>query len=337
MDASSNKGVKESSVGVQGHVLQVRIVFMGTPQFSATVLQSLIDHQYHIVGVITQPDKPVGRQQEYKPSQTKTVALRYGIPIFQPEKMDDETVSALKNWDPDLIIVAAYGRILPERILAIPRYGCVNVHASLLPKWRGASPIQNALLAGETETGVTLMLMDKGMDTGDIIATEKTPIDPDETRTNLEARLAVLGSELLAHTIPQLLKHTHALTFTKQDEAQVTLCQLIDREDGRIFWNDDSQSIYNRYRALSPWPGIFTLWKNGKTSLRLKLLSVAHLKKPPITKHLTGEVFEIGESIGVQTGTGVLLLEVVQLEGKEKTDIKTFINGYRKFIGSILQ
>ncbi len=179
------------------------------------------------------------------------------------------------------------------------------------------------------------MLMDAGMDTGDIIREEKTPIDPDETRPDLEIRLATLGSELLRRVLPDFVERR--ITPEKQDDAQATLCQLIDREDGRVFWDADSQAIYDRYRALTPWPGIFAYWKNEESLLRLKLITISHQKQSPQIKHALGEVFEIGDAIGVQTATGVIILEEVQLEGKERTDIKAFVNGYKNFIGSSLQ
>jgi len=335
MEESSNNNDASVAIHIQEKVPKIRIVFMGTPQFSATILENLIEHHYQIVGVVTQPDKPTGRTQELQPSQTKEIALLHEIPLLQPNKFDSEAYSALKSWKPDLIIVAAYGKILPQNVLSLPGFGCVNVHASLLPKWRGASPIHNALLSGETETGVTLMLMDAGVDTGNIIALKRTPIGNNETRLDLERRLADLGAELLSHTLAAFIERK--ITPQKQDHHEATICQLIDREDGHIFWNDDSQDLYNRYRALSPWPGVFTFWKNNNTLQRLKLLSISHIKQPPQIKHATGEVFEIGESVGVQTRTGILILGEVQLEGKERVDIRTFIRGYRNFIGSILQ
>jgi methionyl-tRNA formyltransferase len=337
MDASSNSPLTEEkiTITIEEKVPKVRIVFMGTPQFAGTILESLLDHHYNIVGVVTQPDKPVGRKQELTISRVKEIATERSLPLLQPDKLDDASVSNIKEWKPDLIIVAAYGKILPANILKIPGFGCINVHASLLPKWRGSSPIHNTLLSGETETGVTIMLMDAGMDTGDILAQETTSIEADETRPELEARLATLGAVRLRHTLPDFIERK--ITPVKQDDSQATLCQLIDREDGRIFWDTDSQSLYNRYRALTPWPGVFTYWKHDDSLLRLKLITLSHLKQSPQMKRALGEVFEIGDSIGVQTTTGVIILEEVQLEGKERADIRSFVNGYKSFIGSTLQ
>lgn len=337
MDASSNSQdlAEKIKITVEHETPKVRVVFMGTPQFAGTILADLLEHRYNIVGVVTQPDKPAGRKQELTASRVKEIATEHTLPLLQPEKIDEATIDAIKDWKPDLIVVAAYGRILPEALLRVPGFGCVNVHASLLPKWRGSSPIHNTLLSGETETGVTIMLMDAGMDTGDIIAKESTPIEPDETRPDLEIRLAALGSELLRRILPDFVERR--ITPEKQDDGQATLCQLIDREDGRVFWDADSQTIYDRYRALTPWPGIFAYWKHEESLLRLKLITISRLKQSPQIAHALGEVFEIGEAVGVQTATGVIILEEVQLEGKERTDIKAFINGYKDFVGSSLQ
>lgn len=335
MDVSSNNTGTKIKIDILEKVPKIRIVFMGTPQFAAVILENLLRHHYHIVGVVTQPDKPVGRKQEIKSSAIKELSLRESLPLIQPTRLDDESIDAIKSWRPDMIVVAAYGRILPKKLLLIPGFGCVNVHGSILPRWRGASPIQNAILSGDTETGITIMRMDEGMDTGDIITTETTPIEPDEIKSELETRLSKIGSELLAHTLPRYVEQK--ITLKKQDDTSATLCQLIEREDGRIFWNAHSQAIYNRYRALSPWPGVFTFWKRGETLLRLKLITLSHLKQSPHIERTLGEIFEISDSIGVKTTTGVIILHQIQLEGKEPTDIRTFINGYRDFIGSILQ
>ncbi len=314
---------------------KVRVVFMGTPPFAAALLKKLVGERYHIVGVITRADKPSGRKQETLPSAVKEVALKHSLPLEQPAKLDDETIKKISDWKPDLIIVAAYGKILPATLLKVPGFGCINVHASLLPKWRGASPIQNALLAGETETGITLMLMDEGMDTGDILTQKKTAIAPKDTKESLLEKLTDIACETLIDTIPLWVKRK--IIPTPQDGKEATLCQLIEREDGRIVWTDDAESIYNRYRALSPWPGIFTFWKKGDDFLRLKLHQISFQKQSPQTKYPIGQVFELGEKIGVQTGAGVIFIEEIQIEGKTRTSIAEFINGNQDFSGSLLQ
>jgi methionyl-tRNA formyltransferase len=314
---------------------KIRIVFMGTPSLAASILAELIEKKYTIVCVITKPDSPVDRGQEMKASAVKQKALAYGLPIEQPEKLDHEAIEKIKSLKPDLILVAAYGKILPPEILRIPGFGCINVHTSLLPQWRGASPIQNALLAGASETGVTVMLMDEGMDTGDILAQKKISIAPDETRESLTSRLTEEGKILLMETVPLWVKRK--ITATPQNNAQATLCQLIEREDGHILWTDDAESIYNRYRALFAWPGIFAFWKKDNELLRLKLHQIAYQKHSPQMSHPIGQVFELGEKIGVQTGSGVVFLEEVQLEGKNRMPVAEFLLGNKDIIGGFLQ
>lgn len=308
---------------------------MGTSEFASNILKGMIDDKYNVVAVYTKMDKPVGRKQEIKGSEVKKMAEEKNIPIFQPQKFNEDAISELKKIKPDLIVVAAYGKILPKEVLSIPGFGCINVHGSLLPKFRGPSPIQNALLYGESATGVTIMLMDEGMDTGDIISQEKLAIDKDDTAQSLFEKMSELGKELLLKTLPLWVERK--LETRPQDNSQATLCQLIDREDGRIFWNEDAQTIYNKYRALYPWPGVFTYWKNGDKTIRLKLLEISMQRLSPQTTHAFGEVFTIGEGLGVQTSQGIILLSKVQPEGKKALNIADFINGYPTFIGSILQ
>ncbi len=314
---------------------QVSVVFIGTPAFAAAALAALIGESYNIVGVVTQPDRKVGRKQELTASAVKSVALDHKLPVFQPEKLDAEAVKTIADWKPDVIVVAAYGRILPKAILELPGFSCINIHASLLPRWRGASPVANALVAGDAETGITLMELNEGMDTGDIIAQEKITIGPDERAPELLERLGRLGAELLVKTLPLWI--TRSITATHQPEDGVTMCQLIEREDGRIFWNENAENIYNHFRGLSPWPGLFTYWRRGdEGALRIKLHDLAIQKTPLATEYPTGTVLEIGEKIGVVTGSGVVFPIALQMEGKEQLMIGDFIKGYPDFIGSIL-
>lgn len=311
------------------------MVFMGTSDLSEKILGALIENEYNIVGVFTKPDMKVGRKQIIEESLVKKMAQEKNIPVFQPIKFNSDAVEELKTLKPDLVVVAAYGKIIPTAALEIPGFGSLNVHVSLLPKYRGPSPIQNALLSGEAETGVTIMMMDEGVDTGDILTQRKTPIDPSDTTGSLMEKMSLVGSELLLETIPLLIEGK--IERKPQDQSQATLCQLIEREDGKIFWTDSAQDIHNRYRALTPWPGIFTFWKNNSEIVRLKLISIALQKINPLEKHAVGEVFELGSDIGVQTEDGIIILKEIQMEGKKTTDIKSFINGYPNFIGSILQ
>ncbi len=314
---------------------KIRVIFMGTPTLGATILSGLVEERYHIVSVITQPDRPIGRKQEMTESPVKKKALEYGLPIDQPEKLNEAVIEKIRTLKADLIIVAAYGKILPEALLRIPGFGCINVHTSLLPKWRGASPVQNALLAGETETGVTLMLMDKGMDTGDIIAQKTIAIGADELQGELLLRLTEAAKELLLETVPLWVRRK--IVATPQNHELATLCQLIEREDGHILWTDNALEIYNRYRALFPWPGIFAFWKKDNELLRLKLERISYQKQSPQIARPAGQVFEVGEKVGVATGSGVVFLEEVQLEGREKLPIAEFLLGNKEIIGSFLQ
>lgn len=314
---------------------ETRVLFMGTPKFAETILSSIVEAGYSVVAVYTQPDKPSGRDQSIIESPVKIFAKSHEIPIEQPEKLDEVAAELFRAYAPDIVIVAAYGKILPESLLSIPPLGCVNIHASLLPRWRGSSPVQNAILAGDKETGVTIMRMDRGMDTGPIFEQKSIQIDPDDTTETLVAKLAQEGSNLLISILPSLIEKN--IESKPQDEKNSTLCQLVERNDGKVFWSEEAEIIYNRYRALMPWPGIFSFWKKKVMILRIKLWKISLQKHNPETKHAMGQVFEIGESIGIQTGHGVIILEEVQLEGKDKMSITEFIQGYPDFIGSVLE
>lgn len=316
---------------------KIRVVFMGTPDFAAAFLQALIQNKYQIVSVFTQPDKPQGREQETVFSPVKTLAVSNTIPVEQPARITDDEIEKVEDMKPDLIIVAAYGKILPKKFLDVAKLGCINVHPSLLPKYRGASPIQNAILNGETETGISIMLMDAGMDTGPVLATRPFSIDPDDTTSTLEQKLTAEAVPLLIETLPRFIRGE--IEPQAQDSAEATLCELIEREDGRIFWNQAAQKIYDRYRALTPWPGVFVYWKKGagSTALRLKIIRLSHQKNNPAIARSYGEVFEVGEKIGIATSLGIIFPESVQLEGKDIVSIADFVRGYPQFIGSILE
>jgi methionyl-tRNA formyltransferase len=314
---------------------KVRVVFMGTPPLASAILEALLAENYNIIGIVTKPDKPAGRKREISESPVKLIALEKNLPLLQPEKIDDLVIEQLRAWRPDLIIVAAYGKILPQMVLDIPGFGCINFHPSLLPKWRGAAPIQNAILSGATETGVTIMLMDRGMDTGDILRQIAVPIDPTDTTQSLTKKLTESGIKLLLETLPLWIERQ--ITPQKQDGSLATLCQIIERADGHIIWTDDAESIYNRYRALFPWPGVYTYWKKKDDLLRLKLITLSYQKHNPQVMNPLGTVFEIGEKIGIQTTAGIIFLEEVQLEGKSSMSIHEFLRGNETFIGSSLE
>ncbi|NTW30529.1 MAG: methionyl-tRNA formyltransferase [Candidatus Moranbacteria bacterium] len=315
-------------------VPKIRVVFMGTPDFAKELLNGLLDAGYNVVAAYTRPDKPVGRHREMIPSPVKALALQQNIPVEQPVRFDEITIASLKSYRPDIIVVAAYGRILPQTVLSLPGFGCLNVHASLLPRWRGASPVQNALLSGDSETGVSIMLMDAGMDTGPLFAQKAFPIASDDTYTTLLSRMSTDGVTLLREVIPQWIERR--IEPIDQDDSKATLCELIEREDGRILWNDSAENILNQYRGLSPWPGIFTFWKRNDGLIRLKLTKISIQKTDPVAERKYGEVFEAGEKIAVRCGLGIVFLEELQPEGKGRMSTRDFINGKPEFIGSVL-
>lgn len=308
---------------------------MGTSIFADRVLSSLLEENYNIISVYTRPDKKIGRKRELQKSPVKITAGKKSIPVFTPDKLDEGAVLEIKSRRTDIIVVADYGKILPKTILEIPGFGAINVHASLLPKYRGPSPIQNAILNGDAETGTTIMLMDEGVDTGDILSQRPIAINKDETYLELSKKMAQASAELLLKTIPTWVEQK--ITPRKQVDSKATLCQLIERQDGKIIWTDEAESIYNCFRAFCPWPGIFTFWERNNSFLRLKLNKISLLKNNPETKRHTAEVFRLEEKIGVQTTSGIIILEEIQLEGKPGVKIEDFINGYPDFIGSILK
>jgi len=309
---------------------------MGTSSFADTILAALIAEKYNLISVYTQTDKKVGRNQTLQKTAVKITAEKNKIPVFSPIRFGEAEIAEFKNQKPDLIIVAAYGKILPQSVLDLPGFGAINVHASLLPRYRGPSPIQNAILNSEKETGITIILMDSGIDTGHILGQKKTTIELNETNLELSEKLAKLSIPLLLETISIWIERK--ITPQPQDDAKATICQLIERNDGKIIWMNTAKVIYDQYRAFYPWPGIFTYWQCRESNLRVKInkLSLGNASFST-NHHLLGEVFEAGEKIAVQTGAGTIILEEVQLEGKNNLKIKDFINGNPTFLGSILK
>lgn len=308
----------------------LRIVFMGTPAFSATILASLLDAKYNIIGVFTQADKKVGRKQMLEKSPVKIIAEKNSIPVFTPRKLDAESIAKIQELQPDLIILAAYGKILPQAVLDLPKLGAVNIHPSLLPKFRGPSPIQNALLSGEKTTGTTIMLMDAGVDTGDILRQKEIAIAPSDTYLELAEKLAGLSAGLLLETLEDFL--AGKIIPQKQNNAMASYCSLIKKDDGQIDWNKTAEEIFNAYRAFANWPGIFTVW-NGK---RIKLNKI-NLAPNVHHSNSNGEVFQIDGIIYIQTASGAIEIVELQLEGKSNMSAKNFANGYKNFIGAILE
>ncbi len=306
----------------------MRLVFMGTPEFAATSLDALLKSDDSVVGIVTQPDRPKGRGQVLTPSPVKLLAQEAKIPLLQPLKMKDpEFLQALAGWKPDLIAVAAFGRILPPVVLSFPPLGCVNVHGSLLPKYRGAGPIQWALINGEAETGITTMLMDEGMDTGAMLLQEAIPITPDDTAGTLSPRLAELGGRLLVETIVRLKAGT--LVSRPQDASQATFAPLLKKEDGVIDWALPATALANRVRGLSPWPGAYTTVAGGDRWM----IWHARALPGPVTSPPGTIVAVTTETIHVSTGKGVLAVMELQPANSRRMAASQYLAGHPVAVG----
>jgi methionyl-tRNA formyltransferase len=313
---------------------KIKIVFFGTSDFSVQILKSLLYYNYDVVMAVTQPDGKVGRKQEVVSSPVKRVAKIENIRIIQPDKLRKNFIyRELKNVNPDMFIVASYGNILPKELLEIPKFGSINLHASLLPKYRGASPVQSAILSGDSETGVTLMLMNEKMDEGDILAQEKIVISENDTVSSLMIKLGDLGGKLAIKALPKWVDGK--IKSQKQNNNEATYCWMIRHDDGQIDWNQPAEKIYRQWKALQPWPGIYTYAKEKKGYLMLKLNKIRIGKKVD-TGEKPGKVVEYNQKIGVQTGDGLIFLDSVQLEGKKIMAIDDFTRGRHDFLSSIL-
>lgn len=313
----------------------MKIIFFGTPEFGAVILNVLIDARLNPALVITEPDRPVGRKQIVNPPPVKLSAQKSAIPVAQPERVKD-CKTEIENLNPDLGIVAAYGQLLPQDILEIPKFGFLNVHPSLLPKYRGPSPIQTAILNGEKETGVTIMVLSEKMDAGSILAGKKAPIGAKITYRELHDELAKIGSELLVKTVPDWVGGK--IKPQEQDEAEATYTKIIKKADGYIDWKKEASYIERQVRALNPWPGTFTRLEVKGSARILKILKADVLKQ---TEHGPfgdpGKTFLApDDKIAVQTGKDFLVIEELQLEGKKPVATADFLRGHQDFIGTIL-
>lgn len=308
----------------------MRIAFMGTPDFSVDCLKALVASDHEIVGVFCQPDKPVGRKQELTPPDVKVEALKHGLKVFQPVSLrNGKGTEILEEIKPDLVVVVAYGKILPHDFLEYPKYGCINIHASILPKYRGASPIHYAVLNGDSETGVTAQQMNDGVDTGDILHIKKCPIGINDTTERMYEILAPLGAETLMETIEMLEKSE--LNPIVQDESQATHVGLLTRDMSTIDWDKSAFEVHNKIRGLYSWPGTSTSL-NGKT---LKIHSAVLSDKKGNNK--PGEVIDSNGRLIVCCGDGKCVeLKTVQLEGKKRMEVSAFLNGYPIEKGTVL-
>ena len=340
----------------------ISLTFFGTDQFAADILEPLITSGlFKFDTIITQPDRPTGRKQELAPAPVKELGIKYNIHVLQPSSLKIINYK-LQITNSDIFVVFHYGLIIPQEILSLPKHGTLNLHPSLLPKYRGASPIRSALINGETETGVTVMLMDEKMDHGPILAQEKITIDGDDTNETLEKKITPLGIELLLKTIPDWVEDKIKPIPQNHDEA--TFSKLVSREDGKVDWNKSSNEIYNLYRGLTPWPGIWTIW-NGK---RLKLVKIKPAddlsfraephgaaeeslrisptglgSNPPSeggtqggVRTLPGTIKVSNTQLFITCHPGTLEILELQLEGKKPMLAKEFLNGYKNFVGTRL-
>ncbi|HNO94783.1 MAG TPA: methionyl-tRNA formyltransferase [Anaerolineales bacterium] len=305
--------------------MSIRVVFMGSPDFALPSLRALVD-RYNVVGVVTQPDRASGRGRELKAPPVKLLAQDLNIPVMQPQKLrEPEAMQQLQAWNPDLIVVAAFGQILRKDVLDLPKYGCVNVHASLLPRWRGAAPINASVLAGDEETGVTIMKMDVGLDTGPMLSMEKIRITPDDTAGSLFEALSTLGAKLLIETLPGYINGT--VLPQPQPEEGATYAPMLKKEDGRLDFNQPAVELERRIRAMNPWPGAWFEW-NGNI-LKVSRGAVSEAKGKEVGSRLIVE----GRP-AVQCADGVLILEEVQPPSKKVMPGKAFLSGIRNWESS---
>lgn len=300
----------------------MKIVFMGTPDFAVGALEAMVEAGHRVVAVVTQPDKPKGRGNQMQMTPVKLCALSHGIPVFQPRKIKDkEAVDVLRGFEADLFVVAAFGQILSKEILDMPRFGCINIHASLLPKYRGAAPIQWAILNGEKETGITLMQMDEGLDTGDMLAKCTVPILDTDTGESLFDKLAEAGARLLIDTLPAI--EAGSIKSVPQNDEESSYAPMIKKEMGCINWELPAKELERMVRGLNSWPSAYTTL-NGKN---LKIWEAGVEERD--TARAPGTVVEVtGQTIKIQTKEGLLVLKNIQLEGKKRMDVKAFLLGY---------
>ena len=303
----------------------MRIVFMGTPDFSVPTLKALVEAGHDVAAVVSQPDKPKGRGKEMQMTPVKVQALEYKIPVYQPVKVRDQAfIEVLRELEADAFVVIAFGQILPKAVLELPRYGCVNIHASLLPKYRGAAPIQWCVIDGEKETGITTMMMDVGLDTGDMLEKVVIPIDEKETGGSLHDKLSLAGGSLILSTLRKLEEGT--AVRTPQTEEGTCYAKMLTKSLGDIDWNQDAVSIERLIRGLNPWPSAYTMW-NGKT-IKIWAADVIKDEAPANSLPCGGVALSDRHCLAVRTGDGLLSIKELQMEGKKRMDIEAFLRGY---------
>jgi methionyl-tRNA formyltransferase len=319
----------------------LRIVYAGTPDFSVTALQALIDSKHDVVAVYTQPDRPAGRGRGLQASPVKETALKSAIPVYQPVSFKDEkAVQELAALDADLMIVTAYGLLLPPDVLNIPRLGCINIHASLLPRWRGAAPVQRAILAGDKKTGITIMQMDEGLDTGDILAQAECEISADDTGSTLHDKLMLLGAETLMAALPAIAGQTGQRI--RQDDAESCYAKKLSKSEAKVDWQQSAEEIARAIRAYNSWPVAYCKYEKNNKPSTLRLWQAESLPESKlgaeggggdevspgkvIAEHSHGDVHDKATGIDVLTGDGVLRIKQLQVEGKRKMSAADFLN-----------
>lgn len=300
----------------------VRIIYMGTPDFAVPCLERLVKEKFDVVCVVTQPDKPKGRKMELTPSEVKIKAIEYGLPVYQPNSLKtQEAYEYLKNLEPDYIIVAAYGKILPKNILDLPKYACINVHGSLLPKYRGAAPIQRSVLAGDKVTGVTTMLMAEGLDTGDMLLKAEYPIGVNETSGEVFDALASMSPDLLMETIDKFTKGE--IVPEKQNDEEATYAAMLSKDEAIIDWGLPAEKVHNLIRGMAPWPVAYTSYQGKKMKIFASYLTDEKTTLEP------GRIKDDKNEIKAACGDGTLLeISVLQLEGGKRLEAKQFLAGH---------
>ena len=325
----------------------MKIVFMGTPDFAVGALEALLDAGHEVSAVVTQPDKQKGRDRKVQFSPVKECALKHGLTVFQPARIKaPEAVEELRKYEADIFVVAAFGQILSKEILDMPKYGCINIHASLLPRYRGASPIQYAVLNGDEMTGVTIMQMNEGMDTGDILMMKAIPVEKDDTGGSLFEKLSVLGAQLLVKTLPKI--EAGDIIPVKQQEEDAVHVRMLSKDMGKIDWEKDADVLERLVRGMNPWPSAYCslrgkslkVWQSEaiKEEQKEELAHAGLFKHNEEKKPQPGEVLLVTkDSIHVQTGSGVLVLKEVQLEGKRRMPVRDFLLGCQIKAGEFLE
>ncbi len=315
----------------------MNIIFMGTPEFAVPSLRMLVEEGYHIVAVITQPDRPKGRKKLMTPSPVKVEAERHQLPVYQPQRMRDPAVAdVIAAYEPDLIVTAAYGQILPRSVLTIPRLGCINIHGSLLPLYRGGAPIQYAIMKGEKITGITIMYMAEGLDTGDMISRIEIPIEDEDDAGSMFDKLSVVGASLLKQTLPDLI--AGRCLATPQNDIEATYARVISRADEMLNWSDSSIQIFNHIRALRPWPGAYTLWNDEVLKIWACLKPDDTIRNERLgTSVAPGTVIHLSPTgIDILTGDGTITVTEVQPAGKTRMPVSEFVKNGRMRVGNVL-